>query len=183
VKALVLDSISAITTETGSQVVSELTNKGFDVEHIDLTKLDIRYCTGCFECWVKTPGICKFKDDAPEISRKVINADLVILISEIVYGGFSSTFKAMWDRNLGLLHPHFKKIKGEYHHKKRYKRYPALIILGLDTAHEEKWNDIFIRLLDRNMANWHAPIYRTVIIAENQPLDVGPIVDGMGISA
>jgi len=183
VKVLVLDSISTTAAEIGSQIVADLTTKGFDVEHIDLTKLKISYCTGCFECWVKTPGVCKFKDDAPEISRKLINSDTTVLLSEIVYGGFSSTFKSMWDRNLPLLHPHFTKVKGEYHHKKRYDRYPRLIILGLDTAHEEKWNDIFLKFIDRNMLNWHAPSYRAAIIKEGQPLNVGQLVDEMGVSA
>jgi multimeric flavodoxin WrbA len=164
VKALVLDSVIPIAPEIGAQVETILSKKGFDVEHIDIAQADIAYCRGCFDCWVKTPGECVIGDDAPNITRIWVQSDIVVFISEIVFGGYSSKFKRMLDRTISMLHPYFIRIQGEYHHKKRYSQYPVIIVLGVDTNNNETWNDIFFRLVGRNVINMHAPDYRTVII-------------------
>ena len=33
------------------------------VEVIDIKKMDIKHCLGCYVCWTKTPGKCAIKDD------------------------------------------------------------------------------------------------------------------------
>ncbi|MBP1919865.1 hypothetical protein [Youngiibacter multivorans] len=45
------------------QKLSELTatflnGKGLDANMIDVGSDDLAYCSGCFECWTKTPGEC-----------------------------------------------------------------------------------------------------------------------------
>ncbi|MBI4845982.1 MAG: flavodoxin family protein [Candidatus Omnitrophica bacterium] len=35
-----------------------LQDKGHSVENFVLRNMSIEYCTGCFSCWIKTPGEC-----------------------------------------------------------------------------------------------------------------------------
>ena len=33
------------------------------IEFFQLSKMNLKYCTGCWSCWYKTPGLCPIKDD------------------------------------------------------------------------------------------------------------------------
>ena len=85
----------------------ELRNGGWNVESVLLHELNIRSCTGCFICWHTTPGICTGvkDDDAEEITKKVINSELVVFLTPLTFGGYSSELKKMIERFLGLLQP------------------------------------------------------------------------------
>lgn len=106
-----------------------MNSSGYNTEVIVLRELNIKPCIGCFNCWIKTPGICSIRDDAPEVSRKYIAADHVILASPLIAGFLSCLMKNTMDRNIPLVHPHLEEIDGEVHHKKRYDRYPIISFL------------------------------------------------------
>ena len=55
-----------------------LAASGNEVNRIDLRTMALRPCTGCWGCWVKTPGICASRDASVEMDRAVINADFVL---------------------------------------------------------------------------------------------------------
>lgn len=80
----------------------------------------IRQCTGCFGCWIKTPGACVIKDDYGELGQLFARCEEVLLISRCVYGGFSPFVKNVLDRSIGYMHPDFVIKNGEMHHKRRY---------------------------------------------------------------
>ena len=45
-----------------AQLKAALENTGHRVTQLDLRSLPLRYCVGCFGCWVKTPGECVSRD-------------------------------------------------------------------------------------------------------------------------
>jgi len=51
---------------------------------------------GCFGCWNKTPGTCVMKDDSAKIAKAVVNSDLLIFLTPITFGGYSSELKKHW---------------------------------------------------------------------------------------
>ena len=125
-------------------------NAGHDVQIIALREMKINPCLGCFDCWVKTPGLCSIKDDAAGIARNFIAADHVIFCSPLIMGFVSAVLKNAMDRNLPLIHPHLEEIDGEVHHKKRYDTYPLLSFLlekeeGADEEDLSIITDIFRR--------------------------------------
>ena len=91
-----------------------------------LREKEIGFCTGCWGCWVKTPGECVIADDSQEVCRNFINSDLVIFLSPVIMGFTSAMLKKTQDRLIPLLHPHIELVDGESHHKKRYPAYPKL---------------------------------------------------------
>ena len=111
-----------------------------------LREKDISYCTGCWGCWVKTPGECVIVDDAREVCRDVINSDLVIFVSPVIMGFTSALLKKTQDRLIPLLHPHIEMVGGESHHKKRYPVYPKL---GLILEKSEDTDDEDIGIIER----------------------------------
>jgi len=97
-----------------------------DIRSFRLRDMDIRYCTGCWTCWVKTPGLCAHKDDMPEIYREVMAADLFIFLSPLSLGFINALTKKTCDRLIPLVHPYLELVDGEMHHKKRYEKYPEM---------------------------------------------------------
>ena len=101
---------------------------------------NIRPCIGCFCCWRKTPGECVIKDGYENLGALIHHADEVTVISRYTYGGFSAFVKNAFDRCIGYVLPQFEVIKGETHHKKRYKEDKpfTFIFYGHELSMEQK---------------------------------------------
>ncbi|MDA3900014.1 MAG: flavodoxin family protein [Spirochaetes bacterium] len=126
-----------------SQVTSQL-ESDHDITNIKLRKLKIKLCTGCFGCWVNTPGKCIFNDDTDMIRESYMRSDLVIFASPVIMGFTSALLKSAQDKLLPLLHPNFTLLKNEIHHKYRYKTYP---LVGLIVSKEPKMQDNDISII------------------------------------
>ena len=64
-KTLVLNTLGDDVLE---QIQTLLPISGDEVEIVDTSDLKIAHCAGCNQCWLKTPGVCAFKDDYEENS-------------------------------------------------------------------------------------------------------------------
>jgi multimeric flavodoxin WrbA len=102
---------------------------GHSVTRLDLRDLALRYCVGCWGCWVKTPGQCANGDASLDIDRAVIHADFVLWAVPLKMGFPSELLKRACDKHLPLIHPYMEVAYGEAHHLKRYDRYPRLGLL------------------------------------------------------
>ncbi len=161
-----------LVTHTHSVIVDELTSSGWEIESFILHDTKIAYCVGCFECWVKTPGECRFKDDGREIARKFIQSDLVIILTPITFGVYSSELKKALDRIICLISPFFMKINGEVHHRKRYDKYPRLLGLGVMSGEDRQSEQIFTTLVRRNSINLHSPAHVASVILNDQKAEM-----------
>jgi len=103
--------------------------RGHVVKRINLREKSIRPCKGCFNCWVKTPGLCVFHDDADEVGRSYVSSDFVVFASPLIMGFPSALLKNAMDRNIPVIHPFLEEVDGEVHHMKRYDRYPGIAYL------------------------------------------------------
>lgn len=101
---------------------------GFDVPseyHLNLSNTQVKDCTGCWSCWLKTPGRCIHKDlDA--FYRAYLDADEVIIFSRISQGFVSGNLKSLFDRMLPLFLPFISYETGESMHVPRYAKYPEV---------------------------------------------------------
>ena len=78
-------------------------------------------CTGCFNCWFKTPGICKTKDCLQNIGSLLGNSEETIIISRNCYGGYSGQIKKIFDRSVSASTPFFTYRSWKLRHVKRYR--------------------------------------------------------------
>ncbi len=127
-----------------------LTTAGQQATTLTLQDMDIRYCTGCWGCWVKTPGECVARDDSADVCRAAISADFVLLASPVTMGFPSAVLKKTVEKLIPLVHPYGAVVQGEAHHKARYDRYPLLGLLlekgpNTDRADVQIIADIFSR--------------------------------------
>ncbi len=112
-----------------SRLADALTADQHAVTTVILRDLDIKFCTGCFGCWVKTPGECVFKDASHDVCRAVINGDFLLWAAPLRMGFPDATLKRMMDKSIPLIHPYFVVEQGEAHHRPRYEHYPRLGLL------------------------------------------------------
>ena len=149
-KTLVLDGFNesdGVQAVTLAAVKEELAGRGWEAEVLVPRELDVSPCTGCFGCWTRQPGMCVQEDDIHAVCAKMIKSDLLVVVSPLSFGGYSSAAKAVLDRSLGLISPFFMLVKGEVHHKPRYDRAPAMAALGVNHGDCERCPEIFSTLL------------------------------------
>jgi hypothetical protein len=140
-------------------LLDELGGLGWQTEVLPLREMKIRHCLGCFGCWIQTPGQCLIDDAGRDVARATIQSDLVVYLTPVTFGGYSSALKKALDRSIGLVSPFFTQIGGEVHHRPRYERYPRCIGLGVLPEPDAESEQIFARLVGRNALNLHAPAH------------------------
>ncbi len=118
------------------------------VNIVNTKLLEIKYCNGCFGCWIQTPGLCAQKDSMPEVLQKVMNSDLLVYITDVKVGFVSSELKKVLDKTIPLIHPFFDILHGEIHHKGRYDSYPELALVLIE---EKKITDSVFDIIE----NWY----------------------------
>jgi len=159
-KTLVLDGFnehSDIQARTMEAVTSELAGRGLDARVLTLREMELAPCTGCFGCWTKRPGMCVQEDHSHELCRKIVESELLLTVTPVTFGGYSSTAKAAMDRTIGLVSPFFTMVGKEVHHKPRYERMPAIAVLGINHGDCDRCPEIFRTLIYRNAINFHLP--------------------------
>lgn len=128
--------------------------KGISFNYFTLRDMNIKYCCGCWGCWVKTPGECIFQDDMPGILKSIINSDITVFISSVEMGFVSSCLKKVNDRMIPLIHPYIEIDNKECHHMKRYSKYPKIGLILVDQeidSHREL--DIIVDIYKRISLN------------------------------
>jgi multimeric flavodoxin WrbA len=139
-----------------STLETQLKTDGHTVTHLTLRNLDADFCTGCWSCWVKTPGECLFKDDSHTVCREVIHSDLTLFASPVVMGYVSATLKKFMDKLIPLVHPYIIEVEGEAHHLNRYELedYPlGALLLEKTPDTDEEDIEIVSEIHGRTMLN------------------------------
>ena len=151
-----------------SLIIEELTRNGFEAEHIVLKDKSVAACQGCFHCWFNTPGECKMADYGREIAQKMVSSNIIIHLTPITFGGYSSELKKVIDRFIPIIKPYFTRRDGEIHHRYRYKNYSSIIAVGVLDKPDEEMESVFKELVHRNSLNMGAPVHEAVIYSKNQ---------------
>jgi NAD(P)H-dependent FMN reductase len=152
-----LDSLTA-------RLTADFVARKFAVETVVLRDVAVAYCHGCFECWTHSPGICKIDDAGRDLSRDFTVSDVVVLVTPVRFGSYSSETKKMLDRTLGTLLPFFRKIDGEVHHVPRYAYPPALGVVAVQDGVDAQ-SETTVRVLGmRNAINFASPSNAVAVV-------------------
>ncbi len=108
------------------------------VEELQVNKLQIKHCLGCFSCWNKTPGQCVIKDDMQLVMEKLLWADITIWSFPLYYFNVPGGLKDLIDRQLPMVLPFMEKEADNGSHPTRYdmseKRSVLISTCGFYTA-------------------------------------------------
>jgi multimeric flavodoxin WrbA len=162
-----------------AQLKPALESGGHSITQFDLRELTLRYCVGCWGCWVKTPGECSNRDDSHEMARAVINADFVLWAAPLKMGFPSELLKRANDKHLPLIHPYMEVDQGEAHHLKRYPRYPRIgLLLEPEGDTDERDLQIVTNIHCRTALNFKSRLEFS-LTTDTAPVDIARrIADG-----
>lgn len=90
------------------------------VDYFTIKNMKLNPCTGCWDCWVKTPGVCMHKDDGPSFQKSLAHTEGLLFFSPVVCGFISSETKKALDRFIPSALPYIRIHEGECHHLPRY---------------------------------------------------------------
>ena len=111
-----------------------------DTDFVDVYRLNIRECLGCFACWSKTPGTCAIADDMTGVLQKLLHADVVVWSFPLYYFSLPSRLKMVIDRQLPLALPFMEGDASAGGHRSRYdmsgRRNVVISTCGFYTAEE-----------------------------------------------
>jgi len=74
------------------------------LEYIELSKMNIKFCRGCNQCFTKMPGTCPIEDDLDMIIERMKNADGLILASPVYAYQVTALMKNFFDRIAYMTH-------------------------------------------------------------------------------
>lgn len=151
--------------------IKSILNTKFEKIFLYLDENKIDECSGCFNCWIKTPGECIKDDDNNEKNKLIVNSDYVIFISKISYGNYSSSFKVVLDRLIPNIQPFFTLINNEMHHKKRYKIDPKIFTIGYNSNITKQEENTFKAISARNMINFHSKQNEVLVVSSDEELN------------
>ena len=114
-KTLVLNTLGKDYTE---QITALIKDK--EVEIVDTSDMKIVHCMGCNQCWLKTPGICAYKDDYEIILKKLVQADNLWIVSDTRFGFLDYKGKRLMDRIMPMLNMTIGFRDGWMRHELRY---------------------------------------------------------------
>jgi len=159
-KTLILDGSHA-NDSTAEQVTSalqaDLAVRNWTSETIILREQKIGNCAGDFFCWIRKPGVCNTDDDNRIIAEKIVQSDLLIYLTPVTFGGYSSELKRAMDHQIQNISPFFTTVDGETHHQKRYSKYPSVITVGWADQPNAQAEAVFRHLVHRNAINMYSP--------------------------
>ena len=128
---------------------------GAEVKTIPLSGKKINNCIGCYNCWTKTPGICVFKDDMPDLLDSIKKTDLVVFITPLYFFSVSALLKQFIDRMLPLMTPYMESNNGLTYHPDRLETNSpkGLIVFAAGSFPEIENNFDGISAIFRNMTS------------------------------
>ena len=151
-----------------SQLLQALQQREISADQVVLRELSIRHCTGCWSCWVKTPGECIHRDDAADVLRRILQADLLLMASPLLMGYPSAVLKRFMDRMIPLVHPYIQWDRGECHHQARYAHYPQMgLYLEKESDTDADDMEIVCDLMSRAARNMKTSLLFTHTLEDN----------------
>lgn len=66
-------------------LIAELKKRSSEVAVVELRDEKLAHCIGCIQCWLKTPGLCRFADRGIEIIESMIRNDTVVLFTPVTF--------------------------------------------------------------------------------------------------
>jgi multimeric flavodoxin WrbA len=141
----------------------------------------IANCTGCFGCWLRTPGICVIDDDCRDITREIARADRLVFFTPVVFGGYHPDLKVVLERSIGILAPFFHVFRGEMHHPMRAKNKAYEFVgVGIQESADAEAAASFRQRVWRNALNFNGQRWQAGCLARNEgAAGVAAAIDGI----
>jgi len=163
-KSVILDATEGnYLEEILKQKLMECNDEVFYYKLKDKNIIPCRACGGCSNI---KPGLCVQKDDMQEVLKDIAKGDRIIMLTPIVFGGYSSLLKKAVDRFMVLGLPFLFIKKGKLLHPMRYGT-KAIIGIGIAGEGPMGQEEGFRLVVERNALNMQAP-YKALVFKTSE---------------
>lgn len=166
-------------TQLASTLHAELERAGYEPTIFDLTTTRLAFCQGEFDCWMKTPGQCRAHDAEADIVAAVHDADALVLVEPVTFGGHGHVIKRAIDRLLCLLEPFFVQRASLTHHAARYDKHPRLFAVGWAADASPDEVTTYGELNDAFAINYFAPACGALVLDDTTRASWGAAIGEM----
>jgi multimeric flavodoxin WrbA len=97
----------------GFKLYQSFQSKGVQADYIPLNDVTVKPCVGCNGCTYKTYGKCVVRDDGDWIYSKILRSDAVLVVSPILFGGYTVKTKRVLDKFGLIMDRHYFVANGE----------------------------------------------------------------------
>jgi len=150
-------------------------SQGAVTETVYLKEKKINNCVGCYTCWAKTPGVCVFKDDMPELLEKVRACDVIVYATPLYNYNMTSLLKVFQERTIPLLDPHLVKVGNKHRHPTRYETNRTMVLISNcgfpEVEHFDGLRKIF-RIIE---GNGSVPLVGEILVPAGEMLRMEPL--------
>lgn len=134
---------------------------------LNLEAEPVKRCRGCWNCWIKTPGRCIYKDlDA--FYKQYLQADCAIYYAKVEKGFVSSRMKALFERLSPLYLPYIAIGKESTMHVPRYPHYPDVIFYYEGEFETEGERSVFESYIERTFEQFYSKLIEIRPLLQNQ---------------
>ncbi len=172
-------AVDALCAEVERQLVAQHAA----VRTFHLRDFAMGHCLGEFDCWVKSPGRCRIHDEGQEIERAVHDADLLVLLTPVRFGGHGAQLKKAFDRLLPLISPFFEKRADLTHHQHRYQRLPRMAGIGWDATPSVTRVTLFRAFIESNALNLGCPGWSAAVVGGDATQWAAPVARALAAGA
>jgi multimeric flavodoxin WrbA len=144
---------------------------GYSYKYFRLSDMNVLPCISCGTCTYKTPGKCILDDDTDTIMRSLAPSKGIILLTPIVFGGYSSQLKKAVDKFSLLGLPLFIVKDGHLLHPMRYGS-KVLMGIGISDKNIKGEVDNFKLLIERNALNMQCSYYKALTFESSKGQNV-----------
>ena len=83
--------------DIGMQLKQSIESMGRQTDYVSLVDVQVKPCINCGACNYKSYSKCVFRDDDDWILSKIAKADALIVVTPILFGGYSVKTKRVLD--------------------------------------------------------------------------------------
>lgn len=164
-KAVVLDATLS-ETSAAKTLRDLMTERQIESSWFTLRNLKMISCRSCGACGTRMPGQCWQKDDMPPVIRSIAGSDLLVYLTPIKYGGYSSLMQKAIERTIPLGETVY--FTGTGSHPMLYgKKY--LLAIGLSEVNYNEADNFRLQVA-RNARNFQSP-YTTLVMKPSDNTD------------
>lgn len=157
------DTESPIAGEIGEALKSKLERAGKRYTYFKMNDLNLATCRSCSACSYKSPGKCVVKDDLHEIMRAAARSNVLVFLTPIRFGGYTSQLKKALEKFMNLGYPYYTFTNGKLLHPMRYGD-KSILSIGVVEADVPGQEETFRLHLRRNAQNLLSPHQQAVIV-------------------
>ncbi len=97
----------------GLKLYQAFTSRGIEADYVQLKDVTVKPCVGCNGCTYKTYGKCVVRDDGDWIYGKILRSQAVLVVSPILFGGYTVKTKRVLDKLGLIMDRHYFVVQGE----------------------------------------------------------------------